>query len=253
MEKKNAFTLIELLVVIAVIALLMGILIPALGIAREQARKSVCLSNQRQILVATTMYMGDNDGKVMRQHAGAGWALPNALTTTVNRGRNWVSRVWPYVGETHDIFQCPSNKWRKDGSSIFMPTEEETFSYVANGVLTHFGGLNIHPSLVIAISDDYATSNGAILRPHYAGAEPSVKEEKWVGWMRYDNGELLTGWPHKGRIHGYLDGHTEWNAEWDITSRQYGLLIGGEDKYEPELDGYNNSARWGRVIPSLVR
>ena len=209
MGKKNAFTLIELLVVIAIIALLMGILLPTLRMAREQAKKSICLANQRQILLAATLYITDNDGKFMYQHAGVGWALPNALTTTVNGGKNWIRLVWPYVKETQDIFQCPSNKWRKDGTSAFFPTEDETFSYVANGILTHFGGLNIHPSLVIAISDDYATSNGAILRPHYAGPDPSLKEEKWVGWMRYDDGRPLTGWPHKGRIHGYLDGHAE--------------------------------------------
>jgi hypothetical protein len=190
----------------------------------------------------------------MYQHAGMFWALPNALTTTIDGARrNWISRLWPYVEETMDILHCPSNKWRKDGTSAFQPTEDEVISYVANGILTHFGGLNIHPSLIIAISDDYATSNGAILRPHFAGVTPNLKEEKWVGWMRYDNGQLLTNWPHKGRIHGYLDGHAEWNAEWDITSSKYGLLIGGEDKYEPELDGYGNSARWGRVIPSLAR
>jgi len=250
MEKK-AFTLIELLVVIAIIALLMAILVPALGAAREQARKAVCLSNQRQIMTAAAVYGADNNGKFMYQHAGMAWAQTNALTTAP--GPNWIRSVWPYVMKTPKILRCASNKWRKDGSTAFSPTDEETFSYVANGILTHFGGLKTHPSLMIAISDDYATSNGSILRPHFVGTTPNLKEEKWAGWMRYDNGELLTGWPHKGRIHGYLDGHSEWNAEWDITSSKYGLLIGGEDKFEPDVPGYSDSARWGRVIPSLVR
>jgi prepilin-type N-terminal cleavage/methylation domain-containing protein len=250
MGKKTAFTLIELLVVIAIITILMAILLPSLNMAREQARKSACLSNQHQIIVAAHVYMADNDGKVMYQHAGTGWAQTNALTNTETH--NWIKNVWPYV-ENMKIFNCESNKFRSDGSQQFYPTEEERISYVANGILTHFGGLSINPSLVIAISDDFATSNGAILRPHYYGPTPSLKEEKWVGWMRYDSGHLLTGWPHKGRIHGYLDGHAVWNAEWDITSRKYGLLIGGEDTYEPDLPGYDNPGRWGQVIPSLIK
>ena len=59
-RKGNAFTLIELLVVMVIIALLVGLLLPALGRAREEARKTQCRSNLRQIGLAITMYAGDN-------------------------------------------------------------------------------------------------------------------------------------------------------------------------------------------------
>jgi prepilin-type N-terminal cleavage/methylation domain-containing protein/prepilin-type processing-associated H-X9-DG protein len=60
--RASAFTLIELLVVIAIIALLIGILLPALGRARDAGRSVQCASNQRQLATAMTMYAGDANG-----------------------------------------------------------------------------------------------------------------------------------------------------------------------------------------------
>ena len=62
MSRKGAFTLIELLVVMVIIALLVGLLLPALGRAREEARKTQCRSNLRQIGLAMMMYTNDNHG-----------------------------------------------------------------------------------------------------------------------------------------------------------------------------------------------
>ncbi len=62
MNRTKGFTLIKLLVVIAVIAVLMAILMPALNIAREQARGIACSSNQKTIALAYIMYASDNDG-----------------------------------------------------------------------------------------------------------------------------------------------------------------------------------------------
>src|SRR5262245_55055687 len=61
-QKPRAFTLIELLVVIAIIALLLSVLLPALGLAREQGKVAKCTSNLRQLGLYHTMYLDQEDG-----------------------------------------------------------------------------------------------------------------------------------------------------------------------------------------------
>jgi prepilin-type N-terminal cleavage/methylation domain-containing protein len=64
-KRQRAFTLIELLVVISIISLLMAILLPALGRARETGRRTVCISNLKQLTLSWTNYASDNDGKLV--------------------------------------------------------------------------------------------------------------------------------------------------------------------------------------------
>jgi len=74
MFQRNGFTLIELLVVIAIIAVLMAILMPALNIAREQARGVACSTNQKTLTLAYIMYASEHDGTVC-----GGLAQPNIV------------------------------------------------------------------------------------------------------------------------------------------------------------------------------
>jgi prepilin-type N-terminal cleavage/methylation domain-containing protein/prepilin-type processing-associated H-X9-DG protein len=107
--KTTGFTLIELLVVIGIIAVLMGILAPALQKARESGRRTVCLNNLHQVHLAITMYAHDNGGK-----------LPTRLEKSGNKiWGNWLGSSWNPYGLGHlinegyakdpRIFYCPSN------------------------------------------------------------------------------------------------------------------------------------------------
>ena len=70
-DSKKGFTLIELLVVISIIALLLAILMPALGKVKDAARLTICKSNQHQLIIALATYSADNDGKYPASHLEA--------------------------------------------------------------------------------------------------------------------------------------------------------------------------------------
>lgn len=135
----RAFTLIELLVVIAVIALLIGLLLPALGGAREAGRAAVCLSNQRQIGMALSHYAEAWKEYIPRE-SGSCEAWPGHQTQPSNPP--WAYELRPYLDdqavEKDAIVQ--TGGWRelyslgryyKDPS---RPKDRHDIHYVSNGM-----------------------------------------------------------------------------------------------------------------------
>ncbi len=106
MQRKQGFTLIELLVVIAIIAILAAILFPVFQKVRENARRTACLSNLKQIGLAVTQYYQDNDEK------GPNGADP------YGRCSGWAWEVYTYVKSTA-AFHCPDDSNVGVNSSSF--------------------------------------------------------------------------------------------------------------------------------------
>jgi prepilin-type N-terminal cleavage/methylation domain-containing protein/prepilin-type processing-associated H-X9-DG protein len=92
-KSDRGFTLIELLVVIAIIALLIGILLPALGRARQAAQNTVCLANTRSIGMAHVLYSDDHDGVLI---PGA-WRVKGGGITCTDHLEYWWELLWEYA------------------------------------------------------------------------------------------------------------------------------------------------------------
>ena len=160
-SRRQAFTLIELLVVIAIISLLAAILFPAFGLVRENARRSTCQGNLRQIGLAFTQYAQDYD-----EYLPLGqFTCPSCGS---NDGATWRLATYPYV-KSAQLYSCPSNpngriipgKFDSKSSAPALaelkatygnPLPAFTFSYAVNGyfaasvgTLPPFGGTNGDP------------------------------------------------------------------------------------------------------------
>src|ERR687894_734491 len=106
----GGFTLIELLVVIAIIAILAAILFPVFAQAREKARQATCLSNCKQIGLASNMYVQDYDETFPAHDWPSGEGRHSLPDGRVFQGHlGWPLLFYPYI-KSKGVFVCPSDE-----------------------------------------------------------------------------------------------------------------------------------------------
>ncbi len=136
----HGFTLIELLVVVAIIAVLVAILLPALGRAREAAKTISCSNNMRQMGIAVVMYTDEYDG-----HLPANWDAswnPRPFTAS------WRYFLWKYAGmDNREYWICPNDKSPYTYIHPNMPS-----SYGSNGYITYDAPPTYHHELISKMS-----------------------------------------------------------------------------------------------------
>lgn len=143
--EKPGFTLIELLVVISIIALLIGILLPALGAARESGKRAACLSNIRQIGIAALTYTNDNkDHYVIYRTAFSSRFNTNDMLGSARAGFvsvPWARRLSLDYTSTPSLMTCPSFAASNPGEIDDLDPGDNTIGYTEYRAWgkTHYG------------------------------------------------------------------------------------------------------------------
>jgi len=150
MTRRGGFTLIELLIVIGLVALVLGLLMPALAGARESARRTVCGANLKQLMGGAHLYANEFSDRLPHPNwapASEGWLFTEDPLEVIELGAGPATgTLWGYVGgeerpleEAHaagssiaTLYRCPSHEAPWDGKT------EKLTSYIFNGAVVNY-------------------------------------------------------------------------------------------------------------------
>lgn len=236
--KTRAFTLIELLVVIAIIAILAAILFPVFATAKEKARQTSCLSNNRQWGSAFHLYLSDSDdthplamsvdGAQGRYRWNVNHAVPYNWRTSLGAQyaeemkTHWSNSVYPYL-QNYGVYACPSGRQVKIDNVNYSETggiSPREVSYTYNGHLHSFPATGVTSPSELILSWEgrgkVAVLGFALSQPTLACTQPITSSVPCVyrpaslppGAMFV---LLGTAWIHnKGANFTFCDSHAKW-------------------------------------------
>jgi prepilin-type processing-associated H-X9-DG protein/prepilin-type N-terminal cleavage/methylation domain-containing protein len=217
----SGFTLVELLVVVGIIAVLIGLLLPALVRARDAGRRSKCLSNLRQIGQGMAAYIAEFRGHTPAQFTNVkDFFDPTVMETQCS----FPTLLIPYLGAgTKDLYICPSaseTTWNVDEAA----TAVSATNYLGNAAVFYpYRKVTQIPnsSEVIAMQEDRFLWRVAILRPGGFGTIDVYS--RWHNKREDAPDEDYTNLHGGGGNLLFVDGHAEWRRYKDLKAKDFGL------------------------------
>lgn len=207
--KRRAFTLIELLVVISIISVLAAILFPVFARARENARRTSCLSNLKQMGLGVMMYVQDYD-----EHYPL-YRRPTTETPPFPSYKGgwweWQHMIYPYTKSSEQVFWCPSGNtvWPYNGNYGanygLIGGTSNNLAKVTSSASTYM--IMDAGTMYILAADAYRVNKGGAR--YLPGSGPFVTPESAVstGWYESD----FKKGRHFGGINmSFADGHVKW-------------------------------------------